>query len=176
MLRHMPCGKEEVVHNTDHEEEAGQLVQRLLSGDWFGFAKIDIEIPEHLHQIFKKVVPAEVAPQQTLDYLKRTRRNRGNGRKLVGVLSTRKILVYASVLRWYLNHGARASAVYRTIDYVPRKIFPWIVGKGIEARRTGDVHKDKALLAEVFKVLGEQWVRKAHRSVGAANQQYVHER
>ena len=44
--------------------------------------------------------------------------------------------------------------VYRTIDYQPTKIFTWFVEQVTEARRTGDKEKSKALLAEVFKLLG----------------------
>jgi len=53
-----------------------------------------------------------------------------------------------------VNHGAVVTKVYRTIDYQPAKIFPWFVEQVTEARRTGDVDKSKALLAEVFKLLG----------------------
>ena len=44
--------------------------------------------------------------------------------------------------------------VYRTIDYQPTKIFTWFVEQVTKARWTGDVEKSKALLAEVFKLLG----------------------
>ena len=50
--------------------------------------------------------------------------------------------------------GAVIKKVYRTIDYKPAKIFPWFVEQVTEARRTGDVEKSKALLAEVFKLPG----------------------
>jgi len=46
------------------------------------------------------------------------------------------------------------TKVYRTIDYQPAKIFPWFVEQVTEARRTGDVDKSKAPLAEAFKLLG----------------------
>ena len=46
------------------------------------------------------------------------------------------------------------TAVYRTIDYSPGKVFDCLVEQVTEARRTGDVEKSKALLAEVFKLLG----------------------
>ena len=65
-----------------------------------------------------------------------------------------RLLVYAPLLLWYVNHGAVITKVYRTIDYRPAKIFPWFVEQVTEARRTGDVEKSKALLAEVFKLLG----------------------
>ena len=72
----------------------------------------------------------------------------------MGALSAKKILLYAPLLRWYLEHGAVITNVYRTIDYQPTKIFTWFVEQVTEAHRTGDKEKSKALLAEVFKMLG----------------------
>ena len=46
------------------------------------------------------------------------------------------------------------TAVHRTINYRPKKIFTWFVEQVTEARRTGDTDKSKALLADVFKLLG----------------------
>ena len=40
-----------------------------------------------------------------------------------------------------------------TLDYKPQKIFPWVVQQVTENRREGDSDPDKALLAEVFKLL-----------------------
>ena len=88
------------------------------------------------------------------DYLARTGRKRGDGKKLVGALSAERMLVYAPLLLWYVNHGAVITRVYGTIDYKPAKIFPWFVEQVTEARRTGDADKSKALLSEVFKLLG----------------------
>ena len=72
----------------------------------------------------------------------------------MGALSAQRMLVYAPLLLWYVEHGAVITKVYRTIDYKPAKIFPWFVEQVTEARWTGDVEKSKALLAEVFKLLG----------------------
>jgi len=113
MLKEMPCGKGKVFHFTKTREGAFVLTQKLKKGDWFGFAEVDIEIPEHLHQKFEemypffynKKVPVEAVPQQMLDYLKHTGRNRGDGKKLVGALSAKKILLCAPLLRWYVNAG-----------------------------------------------------------------------
>ena len=99
-------------------------------------------------------MPVEAVPQQMLGYLERTGRKRGDGKKLVGALSAEKLLLYTPLLRWYVEHGAEIKAVYRTIDYQATKIFTWFVEQVTEARRTGDVEKSKALLAEVFKLLG----------------------
>ena len=164
MLRDMPCGKERVVHYTDEYQIDGApvLTHRLKERSWFGYAEIDIEIPNHLHQKFEemcpffhnKPVPAKAVPEHMLKYLRDTERKRGEDKKLMGTLSAQKILVYAPLLLWYVNHGAVIKRVYRTIDYTPAKIFPWFVEQVTEARRTGDVDKDKALLADIFKLLG----------------------
>ena len=164
MLREMPCGKERVVHYTNEYQTDGApvLTHRLKEGSWFGYAEIDIEIPNHLHQKFEemcpffynKVVPAKAVPEHMLKYLRDTGRKRGEDKKLMGTLSAQRMLVYAPLLLWYVNHGAVIKRVYRTIDYTPAKIFPWFVEQVTEARRTGDVEKSKALLAEVFKLLG----------------------
>ena len=164
MLREMPCGKERVVHYEDEDqtEAVPVLTSRLKEGSWFGFAEVDIEIPKPLHPKFEemcpffnnKVVPVEAVPEHMLKYLRDTGRNRGDRKKLVGALSAKRMLVYAPLLLWYVNHGAEITKDYRTIDYKPAKIFPWFVEQVTEARRTGDVEKSKALLAEVFKLLG----------------------
>ena len=73
---------------------------------------------------------------------------------LAGGLSAKKLLLYAPLLRWYVNHGAEITAVYRTIDYQPTKGLNWFVDEVTDARRTGDVDKSKALLADIFKLLG----------------------
>ena len=91
---------------------------------------------------YNKEVPIEAVPQHMRDYLKRTKRNRVGGKKLVGALSAKKILLlYAPLLRWYIEHGAVITNVYRTIDYQPTKIFTWFVDQVTEARRTGDEEK-----------------------------------
>ena len=164
MLREIPCGKERVVYysNECQAEAAPVLTRRLKNGSWFGFAEIDIEIPEPLRPKFEemcplfynKKVPVEAVPQQMLDYLKRTGRNRRDGKKLVGALSAGKLLVYAPLLRWYVDHRAVITVVYRMMDHTPGKVFDWFVKQVTEARRTGDVEISKALLAEVFKLPG----------------------
>ena len=164
MLKDMPCGKENVKHyrGAFQAEAAPILTHILKEGKWFGFGEVDIVIPERSHPKFdemypffyNKQVPAKAVPQHMADYLERTGRNRGDGKKLVGALSAERMLVYAPLLLWYVNHGAVITRVYRTIDYKPAKIFPWFVEQVTEARRSGDVDESKALLAEVFKLLG----------------------
>ena len=128
---------------------APMLTERLKAGTWFGFAEVDIEIPELLWLkfeemppfFFTKQIPDETVPQHMKYYLQRTGRKSGDGKKLVGALSAQKLLLYAPLLCWYVEHEAAIKAVYRTIGYQAKKIFTWFVEQVTEARRTGDVDK-----------------------------------
>ena len=75
-------------------------------------------------------------------------------RKLVGALSTQKILLDVPLLKWYLYHGLNITTVNRTTDNVPQKIFTFIVSKVTDNRGKGDQNSEQVLLAEVFKLLG----------------------
>ena len=165
MLREMPCGKERVSRYTEEYQIEGAevITQRLKEKSWFGYAEVDIEIPNHLHQKFEemcpffhnKTVPTKAIPKHMKEYLRATgRKVVEKNKKLMGTLSAQRILLYEPLLQWYINHGAVIKRVYRTIDYRPKKIFPWFVKEVTEARRTGDVDKSKALLADTFKLLG----------------------
>ena len=159
MLRDMPCGEGKVVH---YNQDIAPFIHQLLKNKkWFGFAEVDIFIPKELWPKFEEMcpffqnqeVPVEAVPEHMLDYMQQTKRNRGNGKKLVGSLAAKRILLYAPLLEWYLDHGAIISNVFRTIDYEPRKIFTWFVQEVTEARRTGDIEESKAIFADIFKLL-----------------------
>ena len=99
-------------------------------------------------------------------YLRKTNRTAIPGqKKLLGLLSAKKILLYAPLLERYLDHGLKITAVYRTIDYEPQKIFSWFVQQVTENRCEGDSDPDKALLAEVFKLLANSAYGKLREAV-----------
>ena len=163
MMKEMPCGPGYVKSYDNPEAYARVFPQFLWMEEWFGFAEVDIEVPEELWPEFEEFpplfinrgVPDSAVPQHMHDYLQQSGRKRFPEQpKLLGVMSAKKILLYAPLLVWYLNRGLKLTAVYRTIDYEPREIFSWFVNKVANNRRKGDADKDKALLAEVFKLLG----------------------
>ena len=160
MMKEMPCGPGYVKSYDNPEAYARVFPQFLWMEEWFGFAEV---VPEELWPEFEEFpplfinrgVPDSVVPQHMHDYLQQSGRKRfPEQSKLLGVMSAKKILLYAPLLAWYLNHGLKLTAVYRTIDYEPREIFSWFVNEVANNRRKGDADKDKALLAEVFKLLG----------------------
>ena len=163
MMKEMPCGPGFVKSYDNPEAYARVFPQFLWMEEWFGFAEVDIEVPEELWPEFEEFpplfincgVPDSAVPQHMHDYLQQSGRKRfPEQKKLLGVMSAKKILLYAPLLAWYLNQGLKLTAVYRTIDYEPREIFSWFVNEVANNRRKGDADKDKALLAEVFKLLG----------------------
>ena len=163
MMKEMPCGPGYVKSYDNPEAYARVFPQFLWMEEWFGFAEVDIEVPEELWSEFEEFpplfinrgVPDSAVPQHMHDYLQQSGRKRFPEQpKLLGVMSAKKILLYAPLLVWYLNRGLKLTAVYRTIDYEPREIFSWFVNEVANNRRKGDADKDKALLAEVFKLLG----------------------
>ena len=163
MMKEMPCGPGFVKSYDNPEAYARVFPQFLWKEEWFGFAEVDIEVPEELWPEFEEFpplfinrgVPDSAVPQHMHDYLQQSGRKRfPEQKKLLGVMSAKKVLLYAPLLAWYLNQGLKLTAVYRTIDYEPREIFSWFVNEVANNPRKGDADKDKALLAEVFKLLG----------------------
>ena len=163
MMKEMPCGPGYVKSYDNPEAYARVFPQFLWTEEWFGFAEVDIEVPEELWPEFEEFpplfinrgVPDSAVPQHMHAYLQQSGRKRfPEQKKLLGVMSAKKILLYAPLLAWYLNQGLKLTAVYRTIDYEPREIFSWFVKEVANNRRKGDAEKNKALLAEVFKLLG----------------------
>ena len=163
MMKEMPCGPGYVKSYDNPEAYARVFPQFLWMEEWFGFAEVDIEVPEELWPEFEEFpplfinrgVPDSAVPQHMHNYLQQSGRKRfPEQSKLLGVMSAKKILLYAPLLAWYLNRGLKLTAVYRTIEYEPSEIFSWFVNEVANNRRKGDAEKDKALLAEVFKLLG----------------------
>lgn len=57
MLKDMPCGKVKVVHYQNLAEAASIFTDHLKAGTRFGFAEVDIEIPERLWLKFEEIPP-----------------------------------------------------------------------------------------------------------------------
>ena len=163
MLQEMPCGKEKIVVYPYPSEAVAEFGNRLKTKQWFGFAEGDISVPNELWDKIEEfpplfqnnVVTNKAIPEHMKKYLRKTNRTVIPGqKKLLGLLSANTILLYAPRFEWYLDHGLKITAVYRTIDYKLQKIFPWFFQQVTEYGREGVSDPGKALLAEVFKLLG----------------------
>ena len=58
MAKEMPCGKEFVEHFENPVQAAKELIPRMYSKRWFGFAEVDIEVPQDLWKRSKSSHPS----------------------------------------------------------------------------------------------------------------------
>ena len=78
-------------------------------------------------------------PEEMKIYKEKTSRKTVNGAKmLLGVLKTKKVILYTPLIKWYLKHGLRLTAVYQLIEYKPGKPFSRFPEEVANARRKAD--------------------------------------
>ena len=94
----MPCGKEKVVKvgSPKCKRNIKRLSKKVLEGLLFGFALVDVEVPEELCEKFSEMSPFFVVdevsevPEHMTRYQKETGRKQSrNSRKLLGVIKTK---------------------------------------------------------------------------------------
>ena len=99
MAKNMPCGKETVVHYEDPVQAVKDLIPRMYSKRWFGFAEVDIEVPRDLWEEFEQFPPifinqsigAEGVLQHMKDHLAKSGRvAMPDQKKLLGVLKAKR--------------------------------------------------------------------------------------
>ena len=82
MAKEMPCSQEFVEHYEDPGQAAQDLIPRMYSKRWFGFAEVDIEVSQDLWEKFEEFPPIfinqsvgeEGIPQHMKDYLAKSGR------------------------------------------------------------------------------------------------------
>ena len=58
------------------------------------------------------------------------------------------------LLKWYLEHGLVVTCIYTVIEYIPNAAFNSFMTQVAQARLDGDRDKDKALITETMKLIG----------------------
>ena len=53
-------------------------------------------------------------------------------------MEAKKILLYTPLIKWYLDHGLRLTAVHQLVEYEPGKLFSWFPEEVENARREAD--------------------------------------
>ena len=165
MGQDMPCGKEELImYEEPYDiEHINQFNQAVKNSELFGFAQVDIKVPDKLYDKFSEMSPLFVTdgvgdkqiPKYMEDYKEKTgRKTIKNSRKLLGVMKAKKILLYTPLIEWYLKHGLEITAVHQFISYTSEKPFAWFPDEVAEARRNGDVDPSKQILSDTAKLKG----------------------
>ena len=163
----MPCGKEGYFEMSKEKQkdlkEIKDFCEMVMSGEFFGFAQVDIEVPKELKPTFSEFAPlfllGEVTEDQIPAHMKKykedTKRSANNGsRKLLGVTKAKKILLYTPLIKWYLEKGLKVTALYKNLQYEPSRPFQWFTEEVSNARREGDDDKAKKQIGDTFKLKG----------------------
>ena len=65
-----------------------------------------------------------------------------------------KLLLITPLVKWYLNHGLVVSKIYEFIEFLPITYFQNFGDQVPNVRRDGDFDPDKAILANIMKLIG----------------------
>ena len=72
----------------------------------------------------------------------------------MGHILERKSDLTTPLLQWYLNHGLVITHIYTVVEYIPNTAFSSFMTQITQCRLEGDRDKDKALIAEMSKLIG----------------------
>ena len=139
-----------------------QILRGVRDGTVFGMIECDICVPEELHDHFAEMQPVfkniSLVREDLGPFMRRYAEEHNimtiPRRMLVGSYYGDKILLATPLLRWYLDHGIEVLHVYQVVEYDPIPCFRRFGDAVSEARRAGDVHRDKAIIADTMKLLG----------------------
>ena len=117
----MLCGKEEHVE-VDRPDDMEELCNQVMRGELFRFLQVDIHVLNELTDKFSEFcplfvvdsIPDESIPTHMKECQTRTRRKMiHRTKKLLGVMCTAKTLLYLPMLKWYLSHGLKVTAIHK---------------------------------------------------------------
>ena len=75
-------------------------------------------------------------------------------RLLIGLYFGKKIGLSMPLLKWYLEHRLVITNIYTVVEYGPNAAFNTFMSQVAQAHLDGDHDKDKALIAETMKLIG----------------------
>ena len=139
-----------------------QILSGVRAGTVFGLIECDLCVQEALREHFAEMQPVFKNIRLTRDDLGPFMRRYAEEhdimatprRMLVGSYRGDKILLATPLLRWYMDHGLEVTHVYQVIEYDPIPCFRRFGDAVSTARREGDVHSHKAIIADTMKLLG----------------------
>ena len=75
-------------------------------------------------------------------------------RLLIGSYFCKKIRLSTPLLKWYTNHRLVITHIYTVVKYIPNTAVNSVMTQVAQARLDGDCDKDKALITETMKLIG----------------------
>ena len=106
-----------------------QILAAVVNGTLFGMVECDVRVPEELQDYFSEMQPVFKNASVTRDDI-------------------------GPFMRQYAAHGLVVDRVYQVIEYEPNPCFRRFGESVSAARRAGDEDHDKAIIADMIKLLG----------------------
>ena len=139
-----------------------QILNGVRAGTVFGMIECDIRVPEELREHFAEMQPVfkniSLIREDLGPFMRRYAEEHNlmktPRRMLVGSYCGDKILLATPLLRWYLDLGLEVLHVYQVMEYDLIPCFRQLGDAVSKARREGDVHQDKTIIADTMKLLG----------------------
>ena len=139
-----------------------QIIQYIQDGHIFDFVECDIEVPDHLKEYFSEMTPIFKNVDVCLDdvgefmqnYAKEHNIKNVPHRLLIRSYFGKKIGLTKPLLKCYLKHGLIITRIYTTVEYIPNAAFSSFMTRIAQCQLEGDRDKDKALIAEMSKLIG----------------------
>ena len=139
------------------------IVEAILSGKLYGFAVVNISVPENLRPMFDSFPPLfanhVVEKQHLSPHMRRHVDEQGinfnKGRRLLLTgMQAEEILLSTKIIAWYLKHGLEVTKVFQVIEFVPSTPFKEFVDDIAARRLEGARYKHKKTIAEIYKLMG----------------------
>lgn len=157
----MACG---VLEYIVYDETNNGYEQEFIKYNSNAFFEVDITTPEELFNKFSEFPivfkNAEFdVNEEAGDYMKEifdendTKEVRKT-RKLISSFKGDKILIKGDRLNWMMKHGLVVTKIHGYIPFTEGKPFENFMLKVSEERRKGDVDEDYAIIAEMWKLVG----------------------
>ena len=145
----MPCGKDTLVVNKKpfDQKRIAKFSKDVLKGKVFGLAQIDIEVPDEIYDkccemaplfVVQKIPDCDIPEEKKIYKEKTGRKTVKETKKLLGVMKTKKILLYTPLIKWCLQHGLSLTAVHHLVELESGKPFSCFPEEVANARREAD--------------------------------------
>ena len=158
--------KEQKNNNNNKQKKTkiddGDVVEAVKNGRLFGLVRCDVEVPDNLRAFFAEMTPVfknvEISREDIGTHMKdfATTHNLLSTPRpaLIGSYFGKDMLFATPLLRWYIQHGLVVSNVSLIVEYEPTACFQKFAERVTKERRRGDMDKAYAIIAEMFKLLG----------------------
>ena len=173
----MSYGKETLAVNRKpcDQKQMAKFLKDILKGKVFRFAEVVIEVPDELYDKFSEMPPLFVVqyipdcaiPEEMKIFKEKTGRKTVKGtEKLLGIMKTKKILLYTPLIEWYLQHGLSLRAVHQLIEYEQCRLFSWFPEEVANDRCEADKDPLKKQLGDIAKLKGNSFYGKMIQDLG----------